>query len=67
MNEIFLTPDEVADLLKVSYKAALDFIKYSGVDYIRIGKQYRVSESKLKSFLMRKGQIAVDISASIDI
>ncbi len=57
-----LTPNDVAEILCISYETALAFIKYSGVDYIRVGKQYRVSESKLKAFLERKGHTVVDIS-----
>ena len=50
-----LTPKEVAAILKISYESALAFIKYSGIDYIRIGNQYRVSAEKLKAFLNKKG------------
>ena len=57
-----LTPKEVAETLKISYEAALAFIKYSGIDYVRVGRQYRVSEDKLKAFLMKKGTTIVDIS-----
>ena len=57
-----LTPKEVADVLKVSYESALAFIKYSGIDYIKIGRQYRVSEDKLTAFLMKKGRTEIDIA-----
>ena len=57
-----LTPKEVAEILKISYEAALAFIKYSGIDYVRVGRQYRVSGEKLKAFLMKKGTTIVDIS-----
>lgn len=60
-----LTPREVAETLKISYEAALAFIKYSGIDYIRVGRQYRVSEEKLKTFLMKKGSTIVDISEQL--
>ena len=60
-----LTPKEVAETLKISYEAALAFIKYSGVDYVKVGRQYRVSEEKLKAFLMRKGHTVVDITEPI--
>ena len=46
----------------ISYEAALAFIKYSGIDYIKIGRQYRVSEDKLAAFLMKKGRTIVDIN-----
>ena len=50
-----LTTKDVAEILKIGYEAALAFIKYSGIDYHRIGNQYRVSEEKLRAFLSRKG------------
>ena len=56
-----LTPKEVAAILKISYESALAFIKYSGIDYIRVGNQYRVSAEKLKAFLNKKGQNVTDL------
>ena len=47
-----LTPREVAEIMKISYEAALAFIRYSGIDYIKVGRQYRVSQDKLDTFLM---------------
>lgn len=60
-----LTPKEVADILKISYESALAFIKYSGVDYIKVGRQYRVTKDKLNAFLMKKGSTIVDIADPI--
>lgn len=57
-----LTPREVAGLLKISYESALAFIKYSGIDHLRIGNQYRVSAEKLKAFLSKKGPTHVDLT-----
>jgi excisionase family DNA binding protein len=57
-----LTPKEVAAILKISYESALAFIKCSGIDYIRIGNQYRVSAEKLKAFLNKKGQTVTDLT-----
>lgn len=56
-----LTPKEVAKILQISYESALGFIKYSGLDYIKIGNQYRVSRDKLEAFLNRKGHIHADL------
>ena len=56
-----LTPKDVAKILKISYESALGFIKYSGIDYIKVGNQYRVSAEKLKVFLNRKGQTVTDL------
>ena len=57
-----LTPKEVANILKISYEAALAFIKYSGIDYHRIGNQYRVSAEKLRAFLNKKGPTCTDLN-----
>lgn len=60
-----LTVKEVAEILKVSYDSALAFVKYSGIDYIQVGRQYRVTEEKLTSFLTKKGHTIVDLSEPI--
>ena len=57
-----LTPREVADILKISYESALAFIKHSGIDFLKIGSQYRVAKDKLEAFVCKKGTIYVDIS-----
>lgn len=57
-----LTPKEVAEILKIGYEAALAFIKYSGIDYHRIGNQYRVSSEKLRAFLNKKGPTCTDLT-----
>lgn len=60
---VMLTPHDVADILKVSYETALEFIKYSGIDYIKVGRQYRVSKDKLTAFLQKKGHTIIDIDS----
>lgn len=60
-NTKTLTPKEVADILQISYESALGFIRYSGIDYIKIGRQYRVTEEKLNAFLAKKGRIHIEI------
>ena len=57
-----LTPKEVADVLNISYEAALAFIRYSGVDYVKVGRQYRVAEDKLHTFLHKKGTFEIDLT-----
>ena len=51
MKDRYLTPQEVAELLSISYDTALNLIKYSGLEAVQIGRQYRVLESKLNEFL----------------
>lgn len=59
-----LTAVEISEFLKISYEKALGFIKYSGIDYIRVGRQYRVCEKKFWEFIGQKGRISVEISES---
>ena len=58
MNDLpeLLTPHEIGILLKVSYHKALDFVKYSGIDYIKVGGQYRVVADKFYAFINAKGK-----------
>lgn len=39
----FYTPKDISDILDISYQNALEFIKYSGIVYLKIGRQYRVN------------------------
>lgn len=57
-----LTPKDVAVVLNISYEAALAFIRYSGIDYLRLGRQYRVAEDKLHAFLHKKGSTEIDLT-----
>lgn len=58
----YLTPEEVADFLKISYINALNLIKYSGVKYTKIGRQYRVEKSTLINFLQKYGTYGIKVS-----
>lgn len=58
---VMLTPHDVAEIMKISYETALDFIKYSGIDYIKIGRQYRISRDKLTAFLQKRGHTIIDL------
>ncbi len=57
-----LTPKDIAVIFDISYESALAFIRNSGIDYILVGRQYRVSEDKLRRFLSKEGSIAVELS-----
>lgn len=58
----FYTPQEVATILRMSYEKALAFIKYSGVVYVQIGRQYLVRKDVLDKFLSSTHPIIIDIS-----
>ena len=53
-----LTPHEVAECLSVSYDTALRIIKTSGIPFLKIGRQYRVSE-KVFNDLINQQEIVV--------
>lgn len=57
----WLTPNDIAEVLQISYEKALDFIKYSGVKFTKIGRQYRVSEASLNAFLLKNTYIDFSI------
>lgn len=50
MKDRYLTVREVAEMLKISYDTALNFVKYK-VESVNVGRQYRVLESKLNEVL----------------
>ena len=50
MKDRYLTVSEVAEMLKVSYDTALNFVK-DKVEYVTVGRQYRVLENKLNEVL----------------
>lgn len=60
-----LTARDIAKILGISYEAALAFIKYSDIPYIKVGRSYRVAEEKLTTFLSQDGQIIVDLHEDI--
>ena len=55
-----LTPAEVAERLRVSYDTALHMIKYSGLPYVKIGRQYRVSEKTLEDLINQNEKVIID-------
>ena len=50
MKDRYLTVNEISEMLNISYDTALHYVKYS-MDSVKIGRQYRVLESKLNQFL----------------
>lgn len=53
-NDEYLTPHEIAELLKISYNNALGFIRNSGVPYLKLGRQYRVNRYQLEVYLQKQ-------------
>jgi excisionase family DNA binding protein len=46
-----LTPSEVSDILKVNYRKVLDLIILGKLEALKIGRQYRIPESSILTFL----------------
>lgn len=46
----YYTAYDIADIFGICYAKALDWIKYSGVPYVRIGRTYHVRISTFNSF-----------------
>lgn len=46
----FYAPKEIAELLGISYQNALLFIRFSGINYTKIGRQYRVRKDIFEQF-----------------
>lgn len=61
---LFYTVQEIAEILKVSYEKALDVIKYSGVPYIKVGRQYRVSQRSFNKFFDRNCSVEIDVTVN---
>ena len=55
-----LSPAEVAERLNVSYDTALQMIKYSGIPYVKIGRQYRVSENVINDMINQNEIVVID-------
>jgi excisionase family DNA binding protein len=51
MQDRYLTVAEVAEMLRISYDKALELMKYSDMESVKVGRQYRVLESKLNAYL----------------
>ena len=57
----YLTPHDVAEMLQISYEKALRLMKYTSLETVKIGRQYRVSEKALAAFLDSNTEIDIGI------
>lgn len=46
----FLTAKDISKLLRINYHNALKFIRFSGIQYIKLGNQYRVTKDAFIKF-----------------
>ncbi len=57
MNTTYISPSDVSESLGICYQKALNFIKYSGVPYVKIGRVYRVRSDILEKFITENNTI----------
>ncbi len=55
-----LTAKELAEILHISYDTALNMIKYSGLPYVKIGRQYRVSKAVIDDLINQDETVIID-------
>ncbi len=53
MNE-FLTPEEVADILRINVLTVYGYIQKDNLNAVRLGRNYRISREDLASFIKSK-------------
>jgi excisionase family DNA binding protein len=56
VHETYLTPQEVADLLKVTRRTVYRWIESGELPVIRFGSAYRITGSDLEVFIRRHRQ-----------
>lgn len=60
-NIKFLSAYDIAHILDICYQKALDFIKFSGIAYLKIGRTYKVEEKTFYNFVLRNEKIILDL------
>jgi excisionase family DNA binding protein len=50
-EEILLTPDEVAERLKISRFTVMDYLRAGRIKAVKVGRLWRIKESDLRAFL----------------
>jgi excisionase family DNA binding protein len=50
----FLTPEEVAEILRINVMTVYGYIQKDSLDAIRLGRNYRISSKDLASFIKSK-------------
>ena len=52
MHKKFYSIYEIADILGICYAKALEWVKYSGVQYVKVGRTYHVSIQAFNKFTL---------------
>lgn len=51
MSQDFMTPQEVADRLKVHVATIYEYLRMGKIKAVKLGNRYRISESNLQVFI----------------
>ncbi len=51
MTDNYMNTRQISDYIGMCYVKTLDFIKYSGIKYIKIGRTYFIKKETLDKFL----------------
>lgn len=51
MTDNYMNTRQISDYIGMCYAKTLDFIKYSGIKYIKIGRTYFIEKETLDKFL----------------
>ena len=61
MQKQFYTAYDIAKIMGICYAKALAFIKYSGIEYVRINRTYLVSIDNFRSFIKEHKKIEIEL------
>ena len=61
MDKQFYNAYDIADIMGICYAKALAFIKYSGIDYVKMNRTYLVHIDKFNSFIDDNKNIVVEL------
>lgn len=61
MDRQFYSARDISDIMGICYAKALAFIKYSGVEYVRINNVYLVEMTNFHSFIKENKHINVEV------
>ena len=53
----YLNSKDISEMLGLCYQKTLDFIKYSGIQYVKIGRIYRVRSDVFEKFVEENNTI----------
>ena len=61
MDKQFYGAKDISEMMGICYAKALAFIKYSGVEYVRINNVYLVEKSNFYSFIKSNKHSVVEV------